>query len=270
MNSANDEFAEALRHLREEGDAIERIVRDLDYDEWRLPTPAQGWTIAHQIAHLAWTDGATLATLSGDDSFAPYLREARDNPTGLTDDSAAEGAAKAPEDLLAVWTEGRGKLEAALSAANRRTRFTWFGPPMKARSLITARNMETWAHGQDIADALGAEREDGAALRDVAHLGVITRDFAYRINGLEPPAAPFRVTLAAPDGDTWTWGPADATDSVTGTARDFCLLVTQRREPGELALDICGSRASEWARIAQAFAGPPKSVVRAAHDAHNY
>ena len=50
--------------------------------------------------------------------------------------------------------------------------------------MATARLMETFAHGRDVADALGAHaRAATARLRHVCHLGVRTRGFAYLING---------------------------------------------------------------------------------------
>ena len=138
-------------------------------------------------------------------------------------------------------------------------------PRMSPRSMATARLMETWAHGQDVADALRVHREPTERLRDVAHLGVRTRDFAFSINEIDAPAEEFRVELTAPDGSVWTWGPEDAAQRVTGSAEDFCLLVTQRRELDQVDLVAMGDDAHRWLEIAQAFAGPPKSVVRAAH-----
>jgi uncharacterized protein (TIGR03084 family) len=127
---------------------------------------------------------------------------------------------------------------------------------MSAASLATARLMETWAHGTDIADALGVRRQPTGRLRHVAHLGVRTRDFAFSVRQLPPPTDPFRVELTAPDGSIWTWGPEEATQTVTGPALDFCLLVVQRIHRGDTALTAVGADASRWLDTAQAFAGP--------------
>ncbi|WP_168582629.1 TIGR03084 family metal-binding protein [Gephyromycinifex aptenodytis] len=265
MTSTNADFTASLDRLRAEGDTLENIVAKLTEEQWLTPTPAPGWSIAYQIAHLAWTDEAALAALSGDEGFAPYLRQAMANPTGLVDETAATGAQAPTDELLARWRTGREKLAAALEQADPQARYPWFGPPMKARSLTTARIMETWAHGQDVVDALGVTRPQSQALRDVAHLGVITRDFTYRNNGLEPPTTPLRVELSGPHGETWEWGPAQATDCVSGSALDFALLVTQRREPEQVNLSVTGSEAATWVAIAQAFAGPPTKADRAPH-----
>jgi uncharacterized protein (TIGR03084 family) len=133
----------------------------------------------------------------------------------------------------------------------------WFGPPMSAASMATARLMETWAHGLDVADALGVSRPATARLRSIAHIGVRTRDYAFAVNGLAAPADPFLVELRAPDGTTWSWGPADAAQRVRGSAEDFCMLVTQRRPRAELDVAADGADALTWLTIAQAFAGPP-------------
>ena len=123
--------------------------------------------------------------------------------------------------------------------------------------MATARLMETWAHGVDVRDALGRPIGESRRLDHVAHLGVRTRDFAFRQNGLTPPAEEFRVELTAPDVGTWTWGPEDAAQQVTGPALDFCLRVTRRRHRADLALEATGPDADRWLDLAQAFAGPP-------------
>jgi uncharacterized protein (TIGR03084 family) len=123
--------------------------------------------------------------------------------------------------------------------------------------MATARLMETWAHSLDVADALGVRKPPTDRLRSIAHLGVRTRDYAFAVNGLTPPAEPFRVELTAPDGSRWEWGPADATQRVTGSAEDFCYAVTQRRRLAGLDITAIGDGASQWLTIAQAFAGPP-------------
>jgi uncharacterized protein (TIGR03084 family) len=128
---------------------------------------------------------------------------------------------------------------------------------MSAVSSITARIMETWAHGQDVADALDVERVPTDRLRHVAFIGARALPNSYQARGLSVPTTPVVVELQAPSGETWTFGPEDATDRVRGPALDFCLAVTQRRHLHDLDLDLDGAVAREWLSIAQAFAGPP-------------
>jgi uncharacterized protein (TIGR03084 family) len=146
---------------------------------------------------------------------------------------------------------------AAFCQIDPKARVPWFGPSMSALSCATARLMETWAHGQDIVDALRVHRATTERLRHIAHLGVMTRPFSYRTRGQEPPAGEIRVELRSPTGALWTWGDPGASNRICGLALDFCLVVTQRRHPADTALQITGPLAAEWMGLAQAFAGPP-------------
>jgi len=134
---------------------------------------------------------------------------------------------------------------------------------MSAASSVTARLMETWAHGQDVVDALGLTRRPTARLRHIAHLGVRTFGWSFVVRGLEAPGVPVRVELTGPDGEPWTWGPEDAADRVSGPAEDFCLLVVQRRHRSQTALTATGPVADRWLDVAQAFAGAPGAGRRA-------
>lgn len=244
--------------LRAESDELDGLVADLPAEQWATETPAAGWTIAHQIAHLLWTDRVALISVTDEAGFIDVVAEAMQNPTGFVDAGAEEVATTPPAELLADWRQTRGQLHDALLTVAEGRKLPWFGPPMSAASMATARMMETWAHGLDVADTLGVRRPATARLRSIAHIGVRTRDFAFALHGLPVPADPFRVELTAPAGDElWTWGPEDAAQRVTGPAEDFCLLVTQRRAPAELDITAVGADAEKWLTIAQAFAGPP-------------
>ena len=243
--------------LRAESDYLDGLVAELPAERWAAATPAPGWTVAHQIAHLLWTDRVALLSVDDEDAFTEVLGAAASDPLGFVDRGAEEIAEAAPADLLADWRTTRHTLHDALLTVPDGRKLVWFGPPMSAASMATARLMETWAHGLDVADAIGVKRPATARLRSIAHIGVRTRDFAFAINGLAAPVDPFRVELIAPDGTTWDWGPEDAPQRVTGSAEDFCLLVTQRRSPSTLDVTAEGEDAKRWLTIAQAFAGPP-------------
>lgn len=251
------EITDLVADLRAEGAELDALVAPLDAADWALPTPAQGWTIAHQIAHLAWTDRCAVLAATDEAAFAELVTASWTDPTGFVDAAAEEGAAAAPAQILADWRAGREAIAEALPAVPGGTRVPWFGPPMSAASMATARIMETWAHGQDVADALGVRRTPTARLRHVAHIGVRARDFAYAVHQLPAPEAPFRVELRAPGGELWTWGPEDAAQTVTGEALDFALLATQRRHRDDTGLRATGTEADRWLSIAQAFAGAP-------------
>jgi uncharacterized protein (TIGR03084 family) len=243
--------------LRAESDDLDAMVADLPADRWADATPAAGWTIAHQIAHLLWTDRVAEIAVTDEAGFAAVLAEAAKDPTGFVDAGADELAVLPPDRLLADWRRTRARLHEELLAVADGRKLPWFGPPMSAASMATARLMETWAHGLDVADTLGVKRSATARLRSIAHIGVRTRDFAFSINELTPPSEPIRVELRAPDGSVWDWGPDDAGQRVTGSAEDFCMLVTQRRPRADLDVQAIGADAEKWLDIAQAFAGPP-------------
>ncbi|MEO9327815.1 TIGR03084 family metal-binding protein [Gordonia aurantiaca] len=246
--------------LETESEQLDALVSDLDDTGWATPTPAEGWTIAHQVAHLAWTDEVAALAATDAERFTALLTEAlQNNPETYVDDAAEAGAGVPADELLSRWRAARARLAAVLRAVPDGVRIPWFGPPMSAASMATARLMETWAHGLDVADALGITVLPTDRLRHIAHIGVRTRDFAYIVNGKTPPAEQFRVELTAPSGEVWTWGPDDATNIVRGPALDFCLLVTQRRARADLSLELIGDDALEWSSIAQCFAGPPGS-----------
>lgn len=243
--------------LREESDDLDVLVSALPAERWATLTPAPGWTIAHQIGHLLWTDRVALLSVTDEAGFGELLTAAAANPAGFVDAGAEELAALPPDQLLSDWRLIRKRLHDELLTVADGRKLPWFGPPMGAASMATARLMETWAHGLDVADALDVTRPATSRLRSIAHLGVRTRDYAFVVNSLTPPSEPFLVELRGPDGDIWSWGPSDAAQRVTGSAEDFCFLVTQRRALGSLDITAEGEDARRWLSIAQAFAGPP-------------
>lgn len=254
MSTLNDVLAD----LHAESEDLDHRVAALPTEAWKSETPAPGWTISHQIAHLAWTDEVALMATIDPERFLAVLSDAAADPGGFVEATTQAGASHSPGELLVRWRSGRASLAAALAEVRDGTKLPWFGTQMTAASMATGRLMETWAHGQDVADALGVTREATNRLKHIARLAVRTRDWAFGVRGLAAPAEEFRVELGAPDGtDVWTWGPADASNRVAGPALDFCLLATQRRHRNDLSIVAIGAEANAWLDIAQAFAGPP-------------
>jgi uncharacterized protein (TIGR03084 family) len=233
---------------------LDEVVASLDEAGWNTATPAAGWAVRDQISHLWFFDQRALLALEDADAFAADTQQLM--ASGGTAASVEPGRAISGQELLAAWRRDRAALVARARDTDPSARVPWYGPAMAARSFITARLMETWAHGQDVCDALGRQRVPTSRLRHVAHIGVRARPFSYLINSLELPEAGVHVSLRGPDGTTWEWGePSD--QRVSGDALDFCLVVTQRRHPSDTALVVEGAVAQEWIRIAQAFAGEP-------------
>lgn len=248
---------DVLVDLAAESEQLQSWVEPLDDEGWATVTTPEGWTVAHQVGHLAWTDEASLAAVMQDPAFGEGMKAAAANPTGFVDDTAAGWAAKGPRRLLAEWVTGRERLAEALRAVPDGEKVPWFGPPMSPTSMATARTMETWAHSRDVAEALGIVAPQTDRCRHVCHIGVRTRGFAYLVRGQEAPDVDVHVALTAPSGDLWTWGPVDAPERVTGSAYDFALLATRRRHLDDVDVHAEGETAAHWLTIVQAFAGLP-------------
>ena len=248
----------------EEAD-LDAVVAALPAASWDVATPAAGWAIRDEIAHLAMGERLAALAASDPEAFGRRLGELLSDLDAVQRDHDAAASAE-PERLLASWRAERADLLAALRSHDATDRIPWITGDMGARSFATSRLMETWAHGQDVIDGLGLERAATARLRHVADLGVRTRRFSFVNRGLEPPTGDVRVELEGPavDGEpsTWAWGDEAAADRVTGSALDFCLVVTQRRPVGDTHLKVEGDAAATWMAIAQAFAGPPTTTNR--------
>ena len=235
---------------------LDALVAPLDEQGWSTATPAEGWTVRDQVSHLAFFDEQARMAVDEPAAFAAALEEIVSNVGAFMDRSIAQGRAMKADELLDWWRKARGEMLESFSNVDPDVRIAWYGPSMKPASFISARIMETWAHAQDVADALGIEREPTMNLRHVAHLAVLARRWSYSANRLEVPDEPVYVELRAPDATMWAWG-ARAANSVRGDALDFCLVTTQRRHLADTALEVDGAAAREWMSIAQTYAGPP-------------
>ena len=223
--------------------------------DWLKPTPAPGWNISDQVIHLGLFDRRAQWSMTEPERFSDDMRDLM-SKGGVKAIHNAERH-RSPQDLLEWWRDGAAALATASQSLDLSARCVWYGPPMSARSMLTARLMETWAHGYDIADAVGVTPVATDRLRHVAHIGVRARGFAFSANKRAAPEGDVYVELTAPSGDVWTWGDASGPNSVKGSALGFCLAVTQRRHVDDCGLEISGHGAIEWMSIAQAFAGAP-------------
>jgi uncharacterized protein (TIGR03084 family) len=266
-----------LQDLDAEYDDLRAFVAELDNSapEWDLPTPAQGWAVRDQISHLAFFDDAGRMAMVDPVDFAAMV----DRLVAISGDPMEvhlkKGRSMGGDELLEWWGSAHRAMVEAFAASDPTARVPWFGPAMGALSFVSARLMETWAHGQDVCDALGVDRVPTDRLRHIAHLGVRSRPFSYLVRGRDVPDGRIDVVLTGPEGDDWRWeiggaGNGDGNDAgasdrgegnevgeVRGSALDFCLAVTQRRNVADTDLVVTGALAEDWMSIAQAFAGPP-------------
>lgn len=244
---------EVAADLQAEQAALDHVVAALTDEQWSLDTPSEGWTVADQIGHLTYFDGAAATAVTDPEAFAASIEDliaASDGGAALT-----LGRGRPPAEVLAAWRANRQRLGEVAASLTVDQRIAWYGPSMGAKSFLTARLMECWAHGQDIVDAVGAERPPTDRLRHIAQLGFITRGWSYTVRGMDVPEGEVRVELTSPSGEVWSYGPESAAEVVAGPAVDFCLVVTQRRHVDDTALQIRGGVARDWMERAQAFAG---------------
>ncbi len=254
------DITQIAQDLVAEQDALDDIIAGTSADNWMSPTPSAGWNVADQIGHLTYFDRAAAVAISDPSTFstmvADLLTAAASGGTSFDDFTLVEFRTMAPHALLKEWRSARQLLAGAAATLTNDTRVNWYGPSMSGRSFLTARLMEVWAHGQDVVDTIGVDREGTDRLHHIAQLGFITRQWSYQNRGLAVPDSDVSLKLVAPSGEIWEFGPEDAPDEVAGPAIDFCLVVTQRRHIDDTGLEAT-PLAREWLELAQAFAGPP-------------
>lgn len=246
----------AVAALAADGAEVDRLVSDLDPAQWSRPTPAPGWTIGHQIAHLAAVFRLAGMAASDPDGFTALTARLGPDFSANVEAAMAGYLAEPPAVLLERWRAERAGAERALGALPPDQLVPWLVRPLPAAVLACAGMMELFGHGQDVADALGVTRTPTDRLGYLVGFAVRTWDFGYQARGLDTPDVQFRFEITAPSGARWEFGPADSGERICGPAVDFCLLVTRRRHRDDLALTASGSLADEWLTIAQAYRGP--------------
>lgn len=250
------DLQQVIADLTAEAEEVDRMVADLEPYQWELPTPAPGWTIADQVAHLAFIFRIAGMAAAEPEAFKALAAEAGKDFNGAVNAALAGYRGGTHEELLARWRSERDAGIAALAAVPPGQVVPWLVNPLPPAILCCAGIMELFAHGQDIADTLGVRRAPTDRLVHLVGFAVLTRDFGYQSRGLTPPSTEFRYEITLPSGTPWKFGPADSAQRVEGPAADFCLLVTRRRHRDDLAVTATGAEADAWLDIAQAYRGP--------------
>jgi uncharacterized protein (TIGR03084 family) len=253
VSASTDVYAD----LKTEGEVLDKIVASLDPAQWDLQTPAPGWTIKHQVAHLSSTARLAGISASDPDLFAKVTVGADKDFDGAVAALLTPYLSSSPTDLLARWRAERDEAVKALSVLPPAQMVPWVARQIPASALTCAGLMELFAHGQDIADTIGVPREYTDRIGHLTWFGTRNRDFGYLVRGLTPPEVEFRYEFTAPSGIRWEFGPADAENRITGPAVDFCMLITRRRNRADLAIQATGAEANRWVDIAQAYRGSP-------------
>ena len=242
--------------LSAERSQLLNLIAQATREEWNSPTPSPDWTVLDQVAHLAFFDEVGALSVGDPPGFALE----RERAVAQADSYDADHLRRVPRDvsaLLEYWKAAAERLRVAALAAPAGGRVPWYGLDMSLASMMSARIMEHWAHGHDVASSLGAPWDPTDRLRHIAHLAFRARPYGYIVRGRPAPQVPVRVRLDAPSGERWVFGPEDADERIAGSAEDFCLVLVRRRHVDDTSLDVTGNAAREWLEIGQAYAGPP-------------
>ena len=241
-----------INDFREEGTALHELLVSLTDDQWTLETPFKNRTVNWVVQHLHDADRWALHSVSDPDGFRDWVKNRE--KYRASEPEPLEGRA-----LMERWYQYQQDLCDELEKVDPQIRAPWFGPDMGLRMMATARQMETWSHGQDIYDLLKIKRVNTDRIRNICHIGVATYGWTFINRELDVPEPVPYVRLSAPSGTEWTWNDPSDTDFVAGSAVEFAHVVTQGRNVQEVNLDVRGDAAIAWMEIAQCFAGPPET-----------
>jgi len=246
--------------FRDESDALYRLLEPLKDEDFDRVTQFKNWTINNVLGHLHFWNAAADLTLKDSAAFDELLQQVAahvvNNDIHRFESIWLKGLKN--RELLNEWHTLYLTVSDRYAAADPKKRVKWGGPDMSVRSKITARLMETWAHGQEIYDLLGVKRIDTDRIKNIAMLGVNTFGWSFVCRGMEPPGNPPYVNLTAPSGDRWEWNEPSEENRIEGLSTEFCQVVTQVRNIADTDLELKGDVSVQWMSIAQCFAGPPE------------
>lgn len=248
---AGTDSAEVIADLEAEQDAIEAMVARLDAAELQAPSGALGWSVADVLLHLAQSEEAVVASITGDPVREPFP------VAGNTTDEIVDNWVKAergdPIETRDRWRTARRMSVEALRTADPDRRYPWIAATLRPGALATTRLAEHWAHALDIAEPLGVEHADTDRLRHIAWLGHRTLPYGFELAGEQ--AQPVYAELSGPGGDTWAYGDPDAPSRIVGTAGAFCRVGARRLTPEASGLVASGPYGGAALKVLRNYAG---------------
>lgn len=245
----------------DESTALHALVSTMSEGELDLPMGFKGWTTNQVLRHLhVWNIAADLS-LEGGEAFGAFFEQVQAVIVKgeLPDFEVEYLAGLSGAALVEAWRAKFHEVAGHFANTDPSARVVWAGPSMSARSSITARLMETWAHGQSVYDFLAEARVNGDRIRNIVVLGCNTYGWTFKVNGLEPPQPVPSLKLTAPSGEVWSYGEPQESEQIEGLAEEFCQVVTQTRNIADTQLSVRGENATQWMKIAQCFAGRPET-----------
>ncbi len=244
---------EQAKDLLQEGEELNEVLLKLSDSDWSKETPFKNWTVNQVVGHLHVSDKMAVLSLKDAEGFKKVLSGGAD---AVRD---AMTATETGESLRQQWWAYFSEMCDLLGESDPKRRVPWFGPDMGIMMFTTARQMETWSHGQDIYDLSGTTRINKDRLKNIAVIGVRTYGWTFANRGEEVPGPVPYVKLTGPNGDIWEFNEPDENNMVEGDAAEFCHVVTQGRNIQDVNLKVVGEPATTWMAVAQCFAGGPQT-----------
>jgi uncharacterized protein (TIGR03084 family) len=253
-------LSEAL-DFKAESDGLYALMKDLDDADFAAPTQFKGWTLSNVLEHLHMWNWAAHESHADEANFASWLETELPKvmKSGMRAYEAEWNGGVSGRALLEKWHDFYTAMAEDMVNLDPKKRLKWAGPDMSARSSISARLMETWAHGQEVYDHLGVVRENKDHIKSIVVLGINTFGWTYATRGETPPGARPYVRLNAPSGEIWEFGEPSDEERIEGKAEEFCQVVTQVRNIADTDLHVTGAVATDWMSKAQCFAGAPET-----------
>ena len=245
--------------FRAESQALFNLLDGADAAVFSEPTLFKAWTINAVLQHLHFWNQMAGLQLTDEPLLLQRIAAVKSHQGGMRAFENAHFDGLSGRALLDAWQAGFQATADAFAQADPKARLKWPGPDMSARSSITARLMETWAHGQEVYDHLGVVRQNADRVQNIVMLGVNTFGWTYATRQQTPPGPMPHLVLTAPSGAVWTYGEASETERIEGPAEAFCQVVTQVRNIADTALKVTGPVATDWMSKAQCFAGGPET-----------
>ena len=247
--------------FKNESEALFELINELSDDQLYRQTQFKNWTINDIITHLHMWNWAADLSLNDESALLEFIGQVKSKipQIGMRKFETDWINGLAGQALVSRWREYYTEMAARWVDADPRIRLKWAGPDMSVLSSITARLMETWAHGQAVYDQLGVKRVDTDRIHNIAVLGVNTFKWTFLNRNWTVPDHVPCVVLAAPSGERWSWNESNLDNRISGSATEFCQVVTQTRNIADTQLKVSGPVAERWMANAQCFAGTPES-----------
>ncbi len=239
----------------EEVGALYEFVSSLDEADFETPTAFKGWTTNDVLVHLHYWNVAADISLTDTEALLNMVKGVGENGMRAQENATINERGKV---LVSLWHGFARDMAERWVDLDPKQRVKWAGPDMSVRSSITARQMEHWAHGQEVFDLFGMERTNSDRIRNIVVLGVNTFGWTFAVRNEQPPGDMPKLVLTAPSGTVWEYGESES-DKIEGRAVEFCQVVTQTRNIADTKLQVNGPVATQWMTKAQCFAGAPET-----------